>query len=60
MDTATYTAFTEIIQAQASILRALQLAAHFSKDAVVESGVAPLIEDATTHLEEAMKAIQNG
>lgn len=57
MDNATRTALTEIIQAQVGLLRAVQIVGHFSPESVVQTGVQPLVEDATAHLEAAMKAI---
>lgn len=57
MDPATRNALTEIIEAQVSLLRAVNVVGHFSPDTIVKTGVQPLIEDATAHLEAAMKVI---
>lgn len=59
MDQNTKDAITHIVEAQAAILRALNLIALTPQENQPE-GVKPLVEAAITHLEETMKAVKNG
>jgi len=59
MDDKTATVLSELIQSQIFLIRAVSMAAHFSADETARKGLEIQATQATQHLEEAVRVLND-